>query len=234
MPHGAVAQDLASVVHFEDYMAQHSENWYKFIIGVRGRKTGNGDVRLVIGADMAPAWGMATFAQSSTSSSPLQLKFKPRQVSPAGQTYGWEYTGAADTKSGPSSAEMARLLSDDNGDTGSRYLNQSLFVRTLTATFEKAIWDELMSSINSARISARTSGKSTNIYSLLGTSGGISSDTENENTTTWMKVNQNNLAWDWLETSTTAQLQHIVSNTANTVNFVPTSSYLLFNVFLYL
>jgi hypothetical protein len=220
MPHGAMAQDLASVIHFEDYMAQHSENWYKYIIGVRGRKIGNGDVRLVIGADMASAWGMATFFQSSAQCSPLQLKFKPTAASPAGETYSWEYSGAPDAKYGPTSSEIQRLHSDDNVDRATRYINQSLFVRTLTATFEKTTWDELMSGI---RI-ARASGKSPNVYSLLGTSKGTSSVTSNENTTTWTRANSDNRAEDSLLTSTTAHPEpslYIVSDTTNTVYFVP-------------
>jgi hypothetical protein len=221
MPYGAVAQDLASIIHFEDYMAQHSENWYKFIIGVRGRKIGNGSVRLVIGADMAPAWGMATFAQSSAQSSLLQLRFKPTVVSAGEHTYSWEYSGVADAKSGPSSAEMERLRSDDNADAGSRYINQSLFVRTLTATFEKAIWDELMSNIKSARINAGNSRNLTNIYSPLGTSSGTPSATSNENSTTWTRGNSDNLSGLSLVMSSTAQLEpslYIVSDITNTVS----------------
>ncbi|KAF8906821.1 hypothetical protein CPB84DRAFT_1668141, partial [Gymnopilus junonius] len=56
MPSGATSTELTSVLDFEDYMALHIENWYKFIIGVRSRKVENGGVRLVIGCDKSSTW----------------------------------------------------------------------------------------------------------------------------------------------------------------------------------
>ncbi|KDR72721.1 hypothetical protein GALMADRAFT_228990 [Galerina marginata CBS 339.88] len=142
MPVGSNSEDLGNVSLFRRYAALHAENWYNYVNLVRGREAGNGDIRLVTGFDKTSAWGMATF---SNMSDPLQLAFRPKEHSGVGQTYDWEYSGAAEVRAGPETKEMEELKRGDPAQVGITYENQCLFVRTLNIRLQDTVWKRLAS-----------------------------------------------------------------------------------------
>ncbi|KDR72733.1 hypothetical protein GALMADRAFT_270676 [Galerina marginata CBS 339.88] len=145
MPDGAYSRDLANVARFRRYLAANVERWYRYINGDLGREAKNGDVRLVIGCDKTSTWGMATFSDL-TEQQDLQLKFRPTGESNVGPTYGWEYSGMAEVRVGPSHQEVANLeLPNDDWADRYRHPNQCVFVRTLNATLRQDVWDRLSS-----------------------------------------------------------------------------------------
>ena len=143
MPDGAFHEDLGNVTKFQDYVAVHAANWYKFVNGPRGRQAQNGDVHVVVGCDKATCWGMATFAKtSSTQRSDFHLKFHPLRGQRQSQhnactAYVWEHSGVADVggRVGPDREENEEL-----GETPLR--NQCLFMDTLTVTLSDREWAE--------------------------------------------------------------------------------------------
>jgi hypothetical protein len=144
MPDGAFQEELGNLSKFRDYAAVHAVNWYKFINGPRGREAQNGDVRVVVGCDKTTSWGMATFANTSSSQqSNFRLKFRPlrgQQQSQhnAGTAYAWEHSGVAEVRVGPEPGENEEL-----GETPTRQLrNQCLFMRTLSVTLSDSVWAE--------------------------------------------------------------------------------------------
>lgn len=155
MPSGAGSTDLAGVLDFEEYVAEHLENWYKFITGVRRRKVRNGDIRLVIGCDKSSSWGMATFINSSQTGS-FHLTFKPKTDGALGRIYDWECSGMAEAKTGPSPDEVLELHAAQDDNSAPSYDNQCLFIRTLNPTFEEETWEKLSSSIKASRLNARS------------------------------------------------------------------------------
>ena len=141
MPQGAHAEDLANVSRFRQYVSDNAESWYRYVNNVCGREARNGDVRLVIGCDKASAWGMATFANSTTQD--FHLKFKQTGESGSRQTYGWEYSGMVEARAGPNPEEMEELRSNDDSGHSGEYRNQCLFLRTLNATLRDDVWQGL-------------------------------------------------------------------------------------------
>jgi len=148
MPEGAQSRDLENLVQFRRYLAAHVEDWYRFANGPRGRDAKNGDIRLVIGYDRAPSWGMATLRNMSQQTD-CQLEFKatqdqPNAVNLATSPYTWEHSGFAEARAGPSITESTQLIQDDlNPPADGKYSNQCLFVRTLNATVNSEIWSKL-------------------------------------------------------------------------------------------
>ena len=149
MPEGAYSEDLSNSSDSEsrlaDYINTHAEDWYKFVNGPRGRKTQNGDLRVVVGCEKTTSWGMATFSNSSSSQEPnLRLKFSvlggQHSQRSAGSKYIWEHSGvaSAEVKIGPRRGENEEL-----GETDSNRLqNQCLFLRTLSLTLSDTSWKE--------------------------------------------------------------------------------------------
>ncbi|PPQ78276.1 hypothetical protein CVT25_011735 [Psilocybe cyanescens] len=142
MPRGSNSKDLGNVVRFRKYASANAEKWYKYVNEVRGREVRNGDVRLVIGYDSSTAWGMATFANLSEQRS-FRLMFKPIGENSLGRTYGWEYSGIADVRSGPDICEVEKLRNLDQANNHIIYENQCLFVRTLNITLQDDVWSRL-------------------------------------------------------------------------------------------
>lgn len=139
MPHGARSEDLVNTLRFRAYVAKNIENWYRYIIGVRGCEATNGDVRLVIGCDKTDLWGMASFVKSTET---VRLRYQPISV---GQSYKWEYSGSFDTRTGPEPAVVERLQqsSDDRPAGEETANNQCLFVRTLNANLHANVWKDI-------------------------------------------------------------------------------------------
>ena len=149
MPDGAHSQDLGNLGNFRDYVAEHADNWYKFVNGRRGREANNGDIRVVIGCDKTISWGMATFSNFAQQSN-FRLQFRPLENGnrqSVGSAYTWEHTGMADVRVGPDLDE-----NDELGGTADHPLrNQCLFMRTLNVTLEDDVWAQ----VNSSRVTAR-------------------------------------------------------------------------------
>jgi hypothetical protein len=137
LPQGSDAEDLCNLARFRQYLSAHEVNWYLYVNGIRGREAKNGDLQLVVGCDKTSSWGMATFANSTAQTS--HLKFKP--TSEGG--YGWEYSGMVEASAGPDSQETEELRATDRSGHSGLYKNQTLFVRTLTATLPDDVWQAL-------------------------------------------------------------------------------------------
>jgi hypothetical protein len=118
---------------------------------------------------------------------------------------------------------------------GFRPSSLSEIERLLTVTFERSVGVgvELVSSINSARISARASRKFSNIYLLLGgTSTGTSSVTNNENTTAWTRAN---LAGNsFLFTTARLEPSFIIGDTKRMVKILYLKLEICYSPFLYI
>jgi hypothetical protein len=143
MPEGAYSEDLSNSSRLNKYIGTHIEDWYRFVNGPRGRDAQNGELHIVIGCDKTTSWGMATFANSSSSQDTnFRLKFsvfgeQPSQPN-AGNNYRWEHSGVAQVKVGPGRGENEEL-----GETDSNRLqNQCLFLRTLPMMLSQKVWAE--------------------------------------------------------------------------------------------
>ena len=149
IPEGAVSRDLQNLARFRSYLEANIEHWYRYANGPLGCEVRNGDLRLVVGYDKAPSWGMATFNNGSGVShlSQCQLHFKalPEADSETPAcTYTWEYSGLAEARTGPHADDSTRLsCNDTDPPTNGKYLNQSLFIRTLNATLSDGFWTKL-------------------------------------------------------------------------------------------
>ncbi|KDR67718.1 hypothetical protein GALMADRAFT_231888 [Galerina marginata CBS 339.88] len=146
MPVGSKSEDLGNSIRLRKYVAANAESWYRYVNEVRGREARNGDVRLVMGYDKTTAWGMATFANTTAQES--RLKFKPMGETGVGRTYGWEYSGMAEGRTGPDPEELEELRMGEESELGSVYENQCLFIRTLNITLQAEIWDKLAADLD--------------------------------------------------------------------------------------
>ena len=149
MPDGAHSQELGNLGKFRDYVAEHADNWYKFVNGPLGREAKNGEIRVVIGCDKTISWGMATFSNFAQQSN-FRLQFRPLEISArrsVGSAYTWEHSGMADVRVGPDLDE-----NDELGGTADHPLrNQCLFMRTLNVTLEDGVWAQ----VNPSQVTVR-------------------------------------------------------------------------------
>ena len=146
LPDGAESQDLQNIALFSSYMESNIDNWYRFANSVLGCDARNGDLRLVIGHDKSKSWGIGTF-KNSGSTTQSELYFTPRPSSDTlSGSYSWACSGEAEARVGPSlrPEEAAALSAEDaNPPLDNRYLNQSLFIRTLNARHSDGGWRKL-------------------------------------------------------------------------------------------
>lgn len=154
MPRGAHSEDLINIRRFRKYVSDNIENWYRYIVGVRGCEAKNGDIRLVTGCDKTSAWGMAIFANSTIQHEAVQLKFQATGDRTVGKAYQWEYSGTFDTRTGPDLGDIEELKTADPEDSSTPledivYDNQCLFVRTLNTTLRDDVWENLSAEIDS-------------------------------------------------------------------------------------
>ena len=157
IPAGAESRDLQNMAHFSAYVEANIDNWYRFVNGVLGCEARNGDLRVVVGHDKSTSWGMATFSNSDSASGPThcELLFQPRQQSSESTmgTYTWDYSGEVEARAGPEPEEVAAMRADDTTPLpGGKYLNQSLFIRTLNATLGTESWQKLCEELNTPHL----------------------------------------------------------------------------------
>ena len=154
LPEGGESQDLQNVALFSAYMEAHIDDWYKFANGVLGCEARNGDLRLVIGHDKSKSWGISTFKNSTGALAQCELHFKPQTSSDtASGSYTWEYTGEAEARADPEPQETAALSADDpNPPLDGKYLNQSLFIRTLNAKHSDKDWHKICQELNTPHL----------------------------------------------------------------------------------
>jgi len=138
MPEGANSQDLRACSKFKDYMACHLESWYKLANDVLGLEVPNGCLRLVTGCDKSPSWGIATFS-NATEDSNFRLQFKA--LAATRPPYAWEHSGMAEVRVGPGMGENEGLASLHDHPL----CNQTLIVRTFTATLSEQLWTQTFS-----------------------------------------------------------------------------------------
>lgn len=154
MPRGAHSEDIINIRRFRRYMAANLENWYRYVVGVRGCEVKNGDIRLVMGCDKTSAWDMAIFTSPTIEPEAVWLKLQPAKDTILGKAYHLEYSGMSDTRSGPTLSDIENLkAADSEGSSTSGediiYDNQCLFVRTLNTTLLGDVWDDLSTEIES-------------------------------------------------------------------------------------
>jgi len=143
MPEGSESQDLGNIARIREYMAAHGESWVKYINGDCGREAQNGSIRLVIGCDKSTSWGMAAF-WNNPENCKARLEFRASRNSArqsSGPAYAWDYSGIADheVQAGP----LGRGNKDLGATLEQPLLNQTLFVRALSLTFDKQLWSKI-------------------------------------------------------------------------------------------
>ena len=145
MPEGAISLDLENDIAFNNYLEANVRKWYEFVYRVRGRSVPNGQMRLVIGCDKTTSWGIATVSgvsQQKTS----KLKFRALDVvNSSTTTHTWECSGIAEARVGPDRQENEALRNRENDGhpLDDKPRNQTLFIRTMTATLSDDDWAEL-------------------------------------------------------------------------------------------
>jgi len=157
MPEGAQSRDLENLTRFRTYLTANIDSWYRFANGPRGRDARNGDLRLVVGYDNATSWGMAAFSGSSGASQPdCRLHFKSSlnpESDPSVSSYTWEHSGLVEARAGPDPEEMALLREGDlRPPRNGKYVNQTLFIRTLNATLGDDLWENLCHELGTAHL----------------------------------------------------------------------------------
>ncbi|KAJ7107136.1 hypothetical protein C8R44DRAFT_324625 [Mycena epipterygia] len=61
LPHGSHFEKLKNLDSLRRYAAEHADNWYRYINGVRGRELENGSLYLITGCEKSQSWGIASF-----------------------------------------------------------------------------------------------------------------------------------------------------------------------------
>ncbi|PPQ75229.1 hypothetical protein CVT24_007656 [Panaeolus cyanescens] len=131
MPDGAYQVNAYNLTTLREYMARHLEGWYRFTNGPRGREAKNGDIRLVVGCDKSPSWGIGCFSYSRSSGARLKLALQHDTGQNPSCDYKWEQTSPPATfKAGPDLYERQGLQS----------INQCLFLRTFNALLADDVW----------------------------------------------------------------------------------------------
>ncbi|KAF9475877.1 hypothetical protein BDN70DRAFT_205166 [Pholiota conissans] len=156
LPEGGTALDLQNIRRFRAYATAHIESWYRYANGTRGLEVKNGEIRLVIGCDKAPSWGMAALS-NFTQNKKYRLKYLPIATDLDRETtelsavsiplYQWECSGFTEARVGPDPVEIEELKRSDVSTAAlvdGKYWNQCLFLRTLNMTLS----DEAFSEIN--------------------------------------------------------------------------------------
>ena len=136
MPEGAVSLDLENDIAFNNYLEANVRKWYEFVYRVRGRSIPNGQMRLVIGCDKTTSWGIATVSGVSQQKK-SNLKFQALDfLNSSTATYTWECSGMAEARVGPDRKENEALRNRENDGhpLDDKPRNQTLFIRTMTAT----------------------------------------------------------------------------------------------------
>ncbi|KAJ7923528.1 hypothetical protein B0H13DRAFT_2655156 [Mycena leptocephala] len=122
LPDGASSWDLQSLESFMNYADKHSDDWYRFVNGVLGRRIANGDLRLVTGVTKTPSWHVAVTERSSSKTKP-SLKLKAVTVAHAGASGTWSWN---ESTSGRNSGPRRHQPQDGEDWTNS----QTVFLRS--------------------------------------------------------------------------------------------------------
>src|SRR6266545_3228074 len=106
MPDGAVTYNLLNHQPVREYFAKNVDSWYNYASRSRGRTVKNGDIRVVIGYDKVPFWGIATV--SSDFEQNVRFEFKDISDSIASRTYSFDHigSGGSSCRVGPPTAEL--------------------------------------------------------------------------------------------------------------------------------
>ena len=138
MPDGALTQNLLNLESVRGYIAANVSQWYKYAIRKRGRTIGNGDIRIVVGCDMASSWGIATLAGGIEQAAQVRLEFRGRGYGAASGAHSWECIGTnGHGRVGPQEAELLDLRQENRATP---LQNQCVFVRTINLTLSGETW----------------------------------------------------------------------------------------------
>ena len=176
MPEGAMSLDLENDAVFSDYLEANVRKWYEFVSRVRGRRgIRNGQIRLVIGCDKATAWGIATVSGMSQQTI-TKLRFKTLDTTNSSTAiYTWECSGMVEERVGPDKREIDALRNTDGGhaEVDTTLCNQSLFVRTMTATLSNDEWSKVSRNLGKTAVkdSYISSGTASNPSPAIMSSG---------------------------------------------------------------
>ncbi|KAJ7741108.1 hypothetical protein B0H16DRAFT_50810 [Mycena metata] len=135
LPHGARLRKLETLEILRDYVATHAENWYRYIMGARGRRLANGSLYLVTGCEKAHSWGMATFHSVSEE---FQLTFKPAPRADSTVRYRW---------SGAHGCPDPSQHKEYDPSSTNAPLNQTTFIHGLSISLGVGIWGKLFGKV---------------------------------------------------------------------------------------
>ena len=176
MPQGAYHQDLRrNVGIFRDYAVTNLASWYDYANIVHGLELGNGDIRLVIGCDKTPSWGIAVYSHSQSKHVENEVTKLSFNVKSEGHSlypkYVWDADGMAkDLKVGP---EEVELLDPPEVHARMPLRNQCTFIRSLNLTLGDKEWKQHLKVATSAKVQA--SAQPTHESSFTSVSGAINS-----------------------------------------------------------
>jgi len=138
MPDGALTQNLLNLESVREYVAANASQWYKYAIRKRGRTIRNGDIRIVVGCDMASSWGIATLASGIEQT--VRLEFRGSYYGAASRAFSWECIGTSGHgRVGPQEAELRDLRQENDVIP---LQNQCVFVRTMNLTLSGETWSD--------------------------------------------------------------------------------------------
>ena len=136
MPHGATTQNLLNTWGVRLTISKKAKDWYTYARVTRGREVKNGDIRVVVGIDKVPAWGIAISSCNLGQTASFVFKHDETLT----YKYKWDCTGASG-RVGPQHVETHDLMQDNDHVLH----NQCIFVRTINFTLSGKLWNDLPS-----------------------------------------------------------------------------------------
>ncbi|KAJ7136669.1 hypothetical protein C8R44DRAFT_361021 [Mycena epipterygia] len=129
LPHGSHFEKLKNLDSLRRYAAEHADNWYRYINGVRGRELENGSLYLITGCEKSQSWGIASFQHVADEFSlAFELTTDGDDAAPVLQ-HCWQRGTPAFTKN---SAPMR--------SNGIRPRNQTTFIQGFKIALGLGIW----------------------------------------------------------------------------------------------
>lgn len=183
MPEAVYVSRLTESIFLTKYVGDNIINWYKFVRTVLGRDVNNGELRVISGFRKSAGFGIATISNGGSASTGLTFSIDDSWNRVTGCKYGWDVTGSAEVKTGPSSDDNHDLQQDipSSRDRQDLIVNQCLFVDTIDFTLASDEWERINPNdtvFTSVRQSSplSTSSQSAHSSPSVGSSRGSMSD----------------------------------------------------------
>jgi hypothetical protein len=148
MPKGAKTEDLFNTWALDRVVSLNAREWFRYARYTRGRNVKNGGIRVVVGVDKVPSWGIATSTCNTGQTASFVFKCDSTH------TYRWDCIGGSG-RVGPQEGEIEDLKDDDIVTPQ----NQCAFVRTMNCTLSEKAWRKMLSESDVTQQPGPESGK---------------------------------------------------------------------------